>query len=149
MKTFAVIGAFALLASFSVEAASISGAVTLKESGAFEGDAPFKKEFGDIVKATTDWRTGDFFGDETVFAGVTIKNTGTKTMVYRYYVAFFDKDKKLLGTAAQGSFHDSGLKPGGTVQLGSCLIHLPKDRYKEIASYQAVIYESEAPPPKK
>jgi hypothetical protein len=40
------------------------------------------------------------------------------------------------------------LKPGESTQLGSCLIHLPKDKYKDIVSYQAVIYETDKPPKK-
>jgi hypothetical protein len=65
----------------------------------------FKKEFGMVVKATTDWHVGDFFGKETVFAGV------------RYYVAFFDKDNKPVGATGQGSFGDDGLKPGEETQM--------------------------------
>jgi hypothetical protein len=29
--------------------------------------------------------------------------------------------------------------------MGSCLIHLPKDKYKAIVSYPAVIYETDIP----
>jgi hypothetical protein len=101
------------------------------------------------VKATTQWRVGDFFGKETVFAGAKVKNTGTKPMYFEYYVAFFDKDKKLIGAAGQSSFGDDGLKPGEETQLGSCLVHLPKAKYKEIATFQAVLWESDQPPKKK
>jgi len=101
------------------------------------------------VKATCNWHVGDFFGKETVFAGVTVKNTGAKPMFFQYYVAFFDKDKKLVGASGQGSFGDDGLKASEETQMGSCLIHLPKDRYKDIVSYQAVIYESDTAPKKK
>ena len=67
----------------------------------FTEDA-FKKEFGTVVKATTDWHAGDFFGQETIFAGVTVKSTGSKPMFFRYYVAFFDKDNNLIGATGQG-----------------------------------------------
>jgi hypothetical protein len=70
-------------------------------------------------------------------------------MTFNYYVAFFDKDKKLIGATGQGAFGDSGLKPGEETQMGSCLIHLPKDKYREIVSYQIVIYESDVIPKKK
>ncbi len=100
------------------------------------------------MKATTDYRAGEFFGEETVFAGIRVKNTGTKPMFFQYYVVFFDKDKKLVGASGQGSFGDEGLKPGEETQLGSCLIKLPKDKYKEIVSYQAVIYETDIAPKK-
>ena len=114
----------------------------------FSEDA-FKKDFGTVVKATTDWHVGDFFGEETVFAGIRVKNTGAKPMFFKYYVAFFDKDKNLLGASGQGSFGDEGLKPGEETQMGSCLIGLPKDKYKAITSYQAVFYESDTAPKKK
>jgi len=102
-----------------------------------------------VVKATCSWYAGDFFGEETVFAGVTLKNTGTKPMFVHYYVAFFDKDKHLVGAAGQGTLGDSGLKPDRPLQLGSCLIKLPKDAYKNIVSYQAVIYETDIAPKNK
>jgi hypothetical protein len=60
-------------------------------------------------------------------------------MYFNYYVALFDKDKKLVGASGQGSFGNDGLRAGEETQMGSCLIHLPKDRYKDIASLQAVI----------
>ena len=137
-----------LLFAISLRADSIQGDVKLKYSTDSFEENGFKKEFGKVVKATTNWHVGEFFGEETVFAGITVKNTGTKPMFIRYYVAFFDKDKKLIGAVGQGSFGDEGLKPGEETQLGSCLIQLPKDKYKDIVSYQAVIYESD-PAPKK
>lgn len=61
-------------------------------------------------------------------------------------MAFYDKNRKLVGASAQGSFGDDGLKAGGNTQLGSCLIKLPADKYKEIKYYEAVIYEAEPKP---
>lgn len=138
-----------LLTALTTQAASIEGDVKLTNCDSMFSDKVFKKSFGGVVKAECRWYVGDFFGQETVFAGVTVKNSGTKPMFYDYYVVFFDKDKKLVGTAAQGSFGDEGLKPGEETQLGSCLIHLPKDKYKDIATYQAVIYETDIAPKKK
>jgi len=137
-----------LLFTATLRAAAISGDIQLKFSESFGGADGFRKEFGDVIKATCNWSAGDFFGQETVFATVSLKNTGSKAMFYNYYVAFFDKDNNLVGAAGQGSFGDAGLKPGGDVQLGSCLIHLPKDKYKEITSYKAVLYETDIPPKK-
>ena len=79
----------------------------------------FHQEFGDVVKATCAWRTGDFFGKETVFAGVSLKNTGSKPMYCQYYVAFYDKDKKLVGATGQSA--GSGLKPGQQTPLTKSL----------------------------
>jgi hypothetical protein len=141
---------FAVLAAVSVHAQSvIRGDIKLKYSESMFAEDAFKKEFGSVVKATTDWHAGDFFGQETVFAGIKVKNTGSKPMFFRYYVAFFDKDNNLIGSTGQGSFGDEGLKPAEETQMGSCLIELPKDKYKAIASYQAVIYETDTAPKKK
>jgi len=143
------ISLFVILAAASLQAQSvIRGDIKLNYSSSMFAEDAFKKEFGTVVKATTDWHVGDFFGEETVFAGVQVKNTGAKPMFFRYYVAFFDKDKNLLGASGQGSFGDEGLKPGEETQMGSCLIGLPKDKYKAITSYQAVIYESDIAPKK-
>ena len=138
-----------LLLALSAQAGSIEGDIKLNYSESMFAKDAFKKEFGDVVKATCNWRAGEFFGKETVFAGITVKNTGSKPMFFQYYVAFFDKNKKLVGASGQGSFGDKGLKPGEETQMGSCLIHLPKDKYKEIVSYQAVIYETDIAPKKK
>lgn len=138
-----------LLSPLCTLAATLEGPIALTYDASMFSKNSVKKEFGDVVKATTDWRVGDFFGKQTVFAGAEIKNTGTKPMFFNYYIVFFDKDKKVVGCSGQGSFGDEGLAPGKSTQLGSCLIHLPKDKYKEIVSFQAVIYETDQPPEKK
>ncbi len=141
--------AFLLLATVSARAATLEGEITLKYDESTFSKSGFAKQFGDLVKATTSWRVGDFFGKETIFAGVSAKNTGTKPMFFQYYVAFYDKDRKLVGATGQSSFGDEGLKPGEETNLGSCLVHLPKGRYRDIASFQAVIYETDQPLKKK
>jgi hypothetical protein len=138
-----------MLLTFSGLAASIEGDIKLNYTASTFSEGVFKKEFGDVVKATCKWRAGEFFGRETVFAGIAVKNTGDKSMFFQYCVSFFDKDKKLVAAADQGFFGDQGLKPGAQTDMSSCLIHLPKDKYKEIVSYQAVIYETDIAPKKK
>jgi len=140
---------FLLLAASLHAQSIIQGDIKLNYSDSMFSDNAVKKEFGNVVKATTSWYAGDFFGQETVFAGVTVKNTGTKPMFFHYYVVFFDKDRNLVGATGQSSFGDQGLKPGEETQMASCLIGLPKDKYKAIASYQAVIYETDIRPKKK
>ena len=142
---------FLLLAAVSLKAQSaIQGGIKLTylESRGHVTDTSnaFKKEFGNVVRATTEWYAGDFLGQESVSACVSVKNTGTKPMLYNYYVAFFDQNKNLVGAVTQGSFGKNGMKPGGETFLGSCQIILPKDKYKSIVSYQAVIYETDASP---
>lgn len=138
---------FALLLSQPARSASIEGPITIHYTkNAFDKEV-FKREFGDAVKATCQWYAGEFFGKETVFAGIKVKNTGKAPAFFHYYVAFYDKDKNLVGAVGQGSFGQDGFQPGEETYLGSCLIHLPKDKYKQIASYQAIIYD--LPPPSK
>lgn len=141
--------AFLFLAAVSARAATLDGEVTLKYDESAFSKSGFVKQFGDVVKVTTSWRVGDFFGKETVFAGVTAKNTGAKPMFFQYFVAFYDKDKKLIGATGQSSFGDDGLKPGEETILSSCLVHLPKGRFKDIATFQAIIYETDRPLKKK
>lgn len=140
---------FLVLASVSAQAATLDGEITLKYDESTFSKSGFTKQFGDVVKATTGWRVGDFFGKETVFAGITAKNTGSKPMFFQYYVAFYDKDRNLVGATGQASFGDEGLKSGEETILSSCLVHLPKGRYKDITFFQAVIYETDQPLKKK
>jgi hypothetical protein len=139
-KIKAVAIAFALAFVSSTYGAAVSGEIALKETDSSAKES-FVKAFGDTLKATTSWRVGDFFGKQTVFAGVTVKNTGAKPLVFEYCVAFYDKNRKLIGAASQSYFGDDGVKPGSELQLGSCMIKLPKDKYKEIKYYEAVLYE--------
>jgi hypothetical protein len=143
---------FLLLAASLHAQSTIQGDIKLNylkkdESGGVLTDNAFKREFGNVVKATTSWSAGDFFGEETVSANVTVKNTGTKPMFFHYYVAFFDKDKNLVGATGQNNVR-RGLKPGEETYMGSCQIGLSKDKYKAIVSYQAMIYETDIPPMK-
>jgi hypothetical protein len=61
----------------------------------------------------------------------------------RYYVAFFDKDGKLLGCAGQGTFDKKGLRAGESTQLGSCLIPLPAGLHEKAVQYKIAFYESD------
>jgi hypothetical protein len=146
MRCFSVLALF--MFSGSAFSASITGPIILKYVDSPFAKEVFTKEFGDTVKVTCNWRAGEFFGNESVFASVTLKNSGKKTMYYNYYVTFFDKENKIVGASGQGSFGGEGLAPGKEEQLGSCIIALPKNRYKDIASYQAIFYETDVPPAK-
>jgi hypothetical protein len=106
-----------LLSAACLRAESIEGDLKLTYSDDMFAKNAFKKEFGKVVKATTDWHVGDFFGEQTVFAAITVKNTGTKPMYFQYYVAFFDKDKKLIGSVAVRLA--TTVKPGRENQSGS------------------------------
>ena len=86
-----------LIASALVaNAASLEGEITLKYDESAFSKQRFEKEFGEVVKAKTQWRVGNFFGKETLFAGAVVRNTGTTTMYFEYYVASFDQGGKLI-----------------------------------------------------
>lgn len=151
-RTLTVVGAAALIACLAagvawaaVAADRKAGECKLQEAGAFDESKLVKVTLGKSLKAECSFRIGEFFDKKTVFAGTTIKNPTAKPMFFQYYVAFFDKDKNLIGCASQGSFGDDGLEAGGETQLGSCLIELPADAVKLITSYQVVLYESDKP----
>jgi hypothetical protein len=73
--------ALALAFVSSTHGAAVSGEIALKETDSSAKES-FVKAFGDTLKATTTWRVGDFFGKQTVFAGVTVKNTGAKPLTF-------------------------------------------------------------------
>ena len=72
-----------------------------------------------------------------------MKNIGLKPLWFVYSVSFFDKDGKLVGTACRPLLLPEGLQPG-TTQSQPCIVYLPPGRYKDIASYQAIIYEQDS-----
>jgi len=135
-----------MLAIFSAQAASIEGDVTLPYTKPKTRGTPFTVEFGSVVKAACAWQVGEYFGWETVFAAATVKNTGAKPVWVQYCVAFFDKDKNLVAAADRALTDREGLKPGKSKRLPLCRIILPRDRYKDIVSYQATLYETDTPP---
>jgi len=127
----------------AVETVSKSGPCRLQEAGAFDDAKLFKITLGKALRLTTRWRIDEFFGKRIINANVTVQNPSSKTMFFHYYVAFFDKDGHLLGCAGQGSLSDDGLAPGDETQLGSCLIPLPAEAFKAVASYKVILYESD------
>jgi hypothetical protein len=147
-KTF-LIGSCAVAAALAVGLAYAEsrkkGPCKLQKAGPFNGKGKVKVTVGEKVKARAEFYISEFFGRKIINAGAHVENTTEKNMHYRYYVAFFDKKGALIGCTGQGSFGKDGMKPGRKTQLGSCLIALPPEKFKEVASYQVVLYESEKP----
>ncbi len=77
---------------------------------------------------------------------VTITNTGSKPMWGQCYIAFYDRDKNVVGTAAQAFVSRRDLKPKTSRTLPLHRIILPREKYRDIVSYQAVLQETNAPP---
>ena len=102
-----------------------------------------KVSLGDKVKAECSYYIiPDFLGKKVVSVGARIKNTSGKLMYYGYYVAFFDKDKKLVACSSFGGSQIAKLDPGKETYIGNVL-ELPPDQIKRIASYQVTLLEGE------
>ncbi|HBO46259.1 MAG TPA: hypothetical protein DD670_20505 [Planctomycetaceae bacterium] len=106
-----------------------------------EPDGAVEVDVGEKLKGTCRFYLSDFFDKQIINAPVFLRNKSTETMHCYYYVAFFDKDGKLLGCASQGA----ELAGGDQTQLGSCLIFLPDGARQRAVSYQVVYYESDMP----
>jgi hypothetical protein len=146
MKLIVQVWALMLLA-LSVQAASVQGDITLPYSVMDTNKTVQTRECGDAMKASWSCRVGEFYGWETVFARVTITNTGSKPMWGQCSIAFYDQDKNLVGTATQTFIARRGLKPRA-LKAGMWRIVLPKDRYKDIVSYKALVSETDTAPSK-
>lgn len=142
-----ILGALAaMLLALSLRAASAAGDITLPFSLTDTNRTVSTRPFGDVVKATWSCRAGEFYGWETVFAQVTVTNTGSKPMWGECCLAFYDMNKNLVGTAAQMFTTRRGLRPRTSRTLSLCRIILPRDKYKEIVSCRAVLQETDTPP---
>ena len=130
-------------------AASTEGEITLAYSLAGSSNAAVIKEFGELVKASCSCRVSEFYGWEGIACQFKVKNTGSKPLWGQCCIAFYDKDRHLVGASAQSFTGRRGLRPGASRTLPLRQILLPeKGRYKEVLSYQATINQTETPPAK-
>ncbi len=120
-----------------------AGPCKLQQAGAFDESKLFKVSMGKALRLTTRWRLDTFFEKQIINANVTVKNPTKQPLFCQFYVAFFDKQGELIGATGQGSFGDEGIAPGQEEQFGSCLIEIPPDLAGEVASFRAVLYESD------
>ena len=134
-----------MLVALSTHAASVQGDIILPFSVLDTNKTVQTKEVGDDVKATWTCRVGEFHGWQTIFAQVNMINKGSKPMWGQCSLAFYDSDKNLIGTTTQNFIARRGLKPGAK-KAGMWRIILPKDRYKDVVSYQVVVNETTSPP---
>ena len=105
-------------------------------------------EIGRNFQGVCKFYSDDFFRSTIINAGLHVKNASKGRRACQYYVAFFDKNGKLVG-CGDGRTMDTGLTPGEDTSL-SCLLFLPEEQIKEVVSYRVRLYESETlPEPKK
>jgi hypothetical protein len=133
---------FCTVCSYGQEVFRKSGKIKLKEAkNTFDKKAFFNVKIGKKIAVEGKFGISDFFNSKVVMANANVKNTSKKDLYYAYFVAFFDKNKNLIGCASQGNM--TPLKAGKATQLGSCIIQLPESEIKKITSYQLVFIESD------
>ena len=138
-----------LLYPLWAHAASVRGDISLPYSLSKTNTIALTEECGEAVKTSWSCRVSEYYGWETIFAQATLKNVGTRPMWVESCVAFYDKDRNLIAATTQSFLSRGGLKRRTTRTLGPSRIVLPKDRYKEIVSYEVVVNEMSSPPAKK
>ncbi len=116
------------------------GPCKLKQCSALDKDV-VTVQLGDKVKGTAKFYITDFFEQKIISANINFTNTANKSMYSEYYVAFFDKDDKLVGCDHGGT----ELAAGQSTQFGSCLIPLPKGFHERIVQYKIAYYEDDKP----
>lgn len=104
--------------------------VTVAES--FSAAKPLAELKDGVVLTPRLYRTV-FFGKTAIWAGAFAANPTKDTVSCSYYVALFDKDKRLIGAASQDSDVEAGAKD---LQLASCLVKLSDDDIKRVAFAQ-------------
>jgi hypothetical protein len=94
---------------------------------------------GSGLKLESDFYRFEFGGKTSVAANGVLKNTSGKKLNGALYIAFFDKDKNLVASAARTSiFLDAGKD-----LLVANVLEIPTDQIDKIASYQISVYEGE------
>jgi hypothetical protein len=144
MKLICRVLVLIILAS-SARAASLEGEVLFSRGKSGGRGNVIRKEFGTEVKATTDWWLSTTSGREMIFAGLKVINTGSKPVWCSYYVAFYDKERTLVCTGSSQTYEEEGLLPEKPAKTMPCIMYLPKDKYKDIFSYQVILYEMDSP----
>ena len=135
-----IFAAVCIISQAEAETYTASGEIALKQAtSSFDKENVVTISLGEDIKLTCNMYIDDFFEKKIINAGAEIHNTSSDTMHCSYNVAFFDKDKNLVGCAAQNSFGD-GLGPDEKTYLGSCLISLPHALFEKVKYYQIVLY---------
>lgn len=135
--------------ALTARAESVQAEIEVPYSPLSTNRVALTKACGGTVKATWSCRAGDFYGWDALFAQLTVTNTGSRPMWGQCCLVFYDRNKRVIGSAAQAFTSRRGLKPRSARTLNSCHIILPQDSYKDIVTYEAVIYETGAAPAKK
>ena len=143
VKKLIALSLFSLgLLSASPEQASKQGAwVAVKVGSSFSEGKPLAKFKVSGMVCEPRLYSMDFFGNKVIWAGAFLGNTSKKKMHGDFHVALFDKNKRLIGSAGQGTDLDAEKM---NMQLGSCLIFAPEKELKQVKYAQWRFYVREA-----
>jgi hypothetical protein len=122
--------AFAAEQSETKNAAIKFGGITSK---------PTKVEFGMTVKFEAELKPVDVNKTWGLGVGGRIENPTDKKIYFSYQIAFFDKDKNLVGCYNYTHWVDAHKNV-----LAGSFISLSAEQIDKITSYSAVFYESES-----
>ena len=136
-----------MLLAASSRADSVQGQITLPRSVLDTNVTVQTAQVGEAVKAKWSCRVGEFYGWDTIYAQVAMTNTASQPMWGQCSIAFYDANKNLVGAATQVFLTRHGFRPRQH-KLGLWRILLPRDKYRDITSYQVVINEIDSPPSK-
>jgi hypothetical protein len=103
------------------------------------GSKHFKTTVGEALKLETDFHRFELGGKTSIAANGSMKNTSGKRLHGALYIAFFDKDKNLVASAARTGIL---IMPGKQLFVGNVL-EVPPEQIDTIATYQITIYESD------
>ena len=136
------LSAFVLLISCAAAALAAEQSETNNAAIKFAGitSKPTKLQLGKTLKFEAELKPIDVAKTWAVSVGGHLENPTDKKMFFSYQIAFFDKDKNLIGCQNYTHF----IEPGKKAQAGT-FISLSADQIDKIASYSVVFYESDAP----
>jgi hypothetical protein len=134
LTAFLLLGAILLCGPARLAAETWSGTADFSDAK----KPPIKLTVGGGVKFETNFHRFEFGGKTSLAANGTLKNTSGKKLHVALYVAFFDKDKNLIGCGNRLTILDAGKD-----LVAGNVIEMPAEQMEKIASYQITIYESE------
>ena len=134
---------FAVHASAEVTTARHAKKVKLREASAFDDKKMVLVKVGERLEGELKLRIDDFFDKKCVYVSGEVKNPTKEPRHFQLYVAFYDKDGRLVCSAGEASFSDDGVKPGEVDQIQQCIMGLPHEAAASIKSYDIVLYEGD------
>jgi hypothetical protein len=136
--------AFALVATLVLTLGSTAFGVDIDaKAGAIQFSGPSNKgvkiKLGKRLKFEPEFKYIQIGkGNAVNVGGGDVENTTDKKIFYSYHVAFFDKDKNVIGVQNFSLWIDAGKK----ARIGT-FIALPPEQIAKITSYSAIFYEDD------